>query len=1156
MTGSFFRALYLAEKLKKKSLPGVDYCIRRFLVLCIPLFHISLQLQAQLPTTCPNSNFSLGTFENWTGCYGTFNNPCATPGFDTAGTPPLHSLIPAPGFQDPNACDMLTTVFPGEAYSARLGHETGGQHAAQLKYDIPVTAQNYLFIYRYAIVLQDPNHSPGQQPSFTIEVQDIGGVVLDSTCGYYYVYAQPNLPEWKSCALPGTDTEWKDWTTVGMDLTPYVGKTIRIVFTIRDCSLGGHYGYAYISAYCDYLQMQVALCAGDSSATLTAPPGFFYDWWTVNGDTTINGDTTQSILIPQPETGDEYFCKLTAYNGCEVTISQVLSYTVIQANFTHSEGCVNIPVNFTDSSIINQNQVVDWKWDFGDGTPVVTGIQNPVHSFSTPGTYNVQLVSFSTEGCTDTIIKPVTVTLLPFLANATLRKEICTNNTVNVSLIPGVPGTAFTWTASASSPAITGYNNNATPSTFLNDLLVNSGTQADSVMYTLTPQTAGCTGQDTLFTVIVYPAPILTNSPLSASICDSSFTGIDLLSNLDTTRFTWTVIPSGGNITGYSDNTTNPTIWLNQQLFLAGNTPESLIYQIIPHAYGCDGPESDFTVTVNPYPVITNTPMRDSICDLTSPAISLQSTCAGATFAWTAQLGYGNVTGFSNGSGPVIDQVLNNQLTTPGEVRYHVAPTAYGCTGSDTTFYILVNPSVTLTNNPPAGAICSGETTAILLTASSGPAGFIWTCTPGSPNLSGFSNNNIPTDSIIQTVFNSGTVAATVTYHITPVFDGCYGDTTDFILTVKPIPDVMTNPPSSVVCDSARTMISLSGSVAGTQFSWTATGSSPAISGFGPGSGNQIRQRLFNSGYVPGSVTYQVVPAANGCTGSQATAAVTVNPRPEVTLLPCFDTVTIVNAQPVRLKGGTPLSGTFSGTGVSGQQFLPSVTGLGRHRITYTYINNYGCSDAASLFIQVVTPGLPACGNNITDVRDNQSYPTVQLGSQCWMAANLNFGNSIVSTLYQRDNCISEKYCTNDNPGNCSSYGGMYQWDEVMCYISSGGAQGLCPPGWHIPTEADWNTLFTFYISNGFAGSALKVSGYSGFNAFLSGILFHTVVWRYPVNDPVLRSILFWSSTQRGTNKAWAHGMNEVAMDIEYTPSVSFYPALRSNAFAVRCLKD
>jgi hypothetical protein len=51
-------------------------------------------------------------------------------------------------------------------------------------------------------------------------------------------------------------------------------------------------------------------------------------------------------------------------------------------------------------------------------------------------------------------------------------------------------------------------------------------------------------------------------------------------------------------------------------------------------------------------------------------------------------------------------------------------------------------------------------------------------------------------------------------------------------------------------------------------------------------------------------------------------------------------------------------------------------------------------------------------------------------------------------------------------------------------------------------------------------------------------------------------SVLYWSSSIHGTTKAWAHGLNEVVADIEYTPSVSIYPALRSNAFAVRCLRD
>jgi uncharacterized protein (TIGR02145 family) len=114
-----------------------------------------------------------------------------------------------------------------------------------------------------------------------------------------------------------------------------------------------------------------------------------------------------------------------------------------------------------------------------------------------------------------------------------------------------------------------------------------------------------------------------------------------------------------------------------------------------------------------------------------------------------------------------------------------------------------------------------------------------------------------------------------------------------------------------------------------------------------------------------------------------------------------------------------------------------------------------------------------------------------------------------------------------------------------MHYDAVQGSQGLCPPGWHVPTESDWNTLFNSFISNGFAGSPLKFTGYSGFNALLSGIRFENSTWNF--NN---FATLFWSSTVHGSNKAWAHGMNS------YNPSVSYYPAFKSNAFSVRCLKD
>jgi len=268
---------------------------------------------------------------------------------------------------------------------------------------------------------------------------------------------------------------------------------------------------------------------------------------------------------------------------------------------------------------------------------------------------------------------------------------------------------------------------------------------------------------------------------------------------------------------------------------------------------------------------------------------------------------------------------------------------------------------------------------------------------------------------------------------------------------------------------------------------------------------------------------------------------------PVVTFTACFDTITTINAKPIKLKGGIPLGGTYSGPGVNSTTgvFTPSATGVGIKTITYTYTNSALCSDAGYLMLDVRAVPSFTCGNLLTDIRDGKVYPTVQIGSQCWMAANLNYGTMILASLHQRDNCLPEKYCFNDLTANCELGTANYQWDELMQYDDTPGLKGLCPPGWHIPTENDWNTLFANYINNAFAGSPLKYSGYSGFNALLSGVRHMNVQWDYQN-----LATFFWSSTPYGANKAWAHGIND------YDPSVSVYPSLRSNAFSVRCLKD
>ncbi|MFZ4523363.1 MAG: FISUMP domain-containing protein [Bacteroidales bacterium] len=344
---------------------------------------------------------------------------------------------------------------------------------------------------------------------------------------------------------------------------------------------------------------------------------------------------------------------------------------------------------------------------------------------------------------------------------------------------------------------------------------------------------------------------------------------------------------------------------------------------------------------------------------------------------------------------------------------------------------------------------------------------------------------------------------------------------------------------------------------------------------FCPGSSVTFNATPLNGGPLPAyqwkvnganvgtnSNTYSYNPA-NGdsvrCVMTSNLACVTSNPAssakiimsgtlaPIVTFTSCFDTITSVNAKPFKLKGGIPLGGTYSGPGVNSPTgvFTPSTAGTGTKIITYSYTNVSLCSANKSRNIMVQAAPVFVCGNNLTDIRDNKIYPSVQIGSQCWMAKNLDYGMTVLSSLVQNDNCISEKYCYNDLAGNCTSFGGLYQWDEMMQFDDTPAGQGQCPPGWHVPTENEWQTLFNFYNGNGFAGRPLQDLGFNGFNALRSGVFF--------LNSSMSFNgfaTLFWSSTPWGQFKALSHGMNT------YNYSVSLYPSSRANAFPVRCLRD
>ncbi len=162
------------------------------------------------------------------------------------------------------------------------------------------------------------------------------------------------------------------------------------------------------------------------------------------------------------------------------------------------------------------------------------------------------------------------------------------------------------------------------------------------------------------------------------------------------------------------------------------------------------------------------------------------------------------------------------------------------------------------------------------------------------------------------------------------------------------------------------------------------------------------------------------------------------------------------------------------------------------------------------------------CPGTPTVTYEGQVYNTIQIFSQCWLKENLNIGTMIPGSQNQTNNGIMEKYCYDNNPDSCTKYGGLYQWNEMMQYTTQQGAQGLCPPGWHLPTDEEWkvlegavdsqygigNPLWDFNLYRGFdAGINLKsnsgwygnVNGYDhyGFSGlpggsgfFLSGAFF------------------------------------------------------------------
>jgi len=801
-------------------------------------------------------------------------------------------------------------------------------------------------------------------------------------------------------------------------------------------------------------------------------------------------------------------------NSAKLSLPQYLQRYYV---YPHSTGhCQGRPVYF--SMTVWPPADSAW-WNFGDPGSGPANISNdfePTHVFNDVGIYDVELIVRHNDKRFDTAWMTVEIhqTPQPLLGP---DQTICQGD--SLTLDAGTcTGCIYAWNSIP--PGFTSTEQTVT--------LLQSGIYTVAVS-----STNGCIGYDTI-QLTVTASPIITNSPLFKSICSGEATSIPLTSNLPGTSFSWNTTSSSPSIIGFGPGNGDT---INQFLTNTGTISETVTYTITPSLGDCEGDSVEYVVTVTP---------GDSV--LVSISASDDSICQGTQISYIA-------TPTQGGSAPGYQWKVNGVNQGTNNSVYNYTPSNH-----DTVCCILTSSDTVCISNNPA---TSNE---IIMTVYPDLPVIISISTTNNPVCEGSTatfaatTSNKGTSPDFQWVVNGNVVGADdSTYSYVPV----PGDQVFCVLTSSE-QCASNNPATSdtitlIVNPLLPVGISISASenpvCEGLPVTFTATpvngGAMPAyqwqVNGINTGTNNPG----FTYTPVDGDlVTCTLTSNAECITNNPATSnsiTMSVGESPDVNFAVCFDTITTVNAKPFKLKGGIPLGGTYSGPGVNQitGYFNPAMAGVGLKTISYSYTNLFNCSNNATRAISVINPAPFSCGDSLTDIRDNKKYPTIQIGSQCWLAVNLNHGQQIGGTLAQRDNCLVEKYCYNDLPANCTQYGALYQWDELMRHEDYEEIQGLCSPGWHVPSEADWNQLFTVYQGNAFAGSPLLYTGYSGFNVLLAGVKFFNQSNRF-----VDFASIMWSSTSHGPYKAWSHGLNE------YNNSVSYYPSYRSNAFSVRCIRN
>ena len=615
---------------------------------------------------CSNLDFENGNFSNWTCQTATNYNYPAGDGLPStnettwSGTAPVanrHVITNAASGNDPYG-NFPMLAPNGGSFSVKLGNNSSNNEAEQLVYTFFVNPQDTNFIYKYAIVLEnpDPPHTWAEQPYFELKIYDGSNNVIP--CSYQQYSADGSIPGFFD-SPSNSNIKCKSWTTVGVNLGPYVGQTITLVVTSADCAQGAHFGYGYIDFICpsSFTSTPNVYCNNVTSATLTVPdidPGMNFQWST--------GETTPTITInPQNYDGSNvsvYIQSPTSLGLCGFYYLFPIEVVQLNPEFNTTTNCLT--VNFTDLSSVTGTTISGWSWDFGDGQNSTS--QNPTHTYTTAGDYNVTL-TITAGGCQNSISHHVTVSGLSISVSSINPMCYGQNGSATVTA-SGSGSYSYTW--STTPPQTTATANNLPP-----------GTYTVSVS-----EPGGC--NNTASVTITQPPQMQTTTSQTNVTCygynDGSAT-VNVSGGTGTYTYQWSNAQTNSTATNLAANSYTVTV-------KDGNNCSTT---------------ASVTITQPPQLTISATASPGSIC----PGASSTLTANGAvTYAWDNGIGNGN------------PQTVSPANTT----AYHVTGTdATGCTATATVSVVVYTPpTISITGN---NSVCQGQSTTL---SGNGATSYVW----------------------------------------------------------------------------------------------------------------------------------------------------------------------------------------------------------------------------------------------------------------------------------------------------------------------------------------------------------------------------------------------------------------------------------------------